>query len=77
VSSFCVLLVPEWSGVPVTDSFEAAELPVAGDLIRIQGTLAEVTHVWPRGDQAADLRAITRPKLEGWTALSRRSPSAA
>lgn len=58
MATFSVLLVPETSGIPVLDSFEADDLPVVGDLIHIRGTVAQVTNVWP-GEQA-ELRAIGR-----------------
>lgn len=64
VATFSVLLVPEPSGVPVLDSVDADDLPAVGDLIRVHGNLAQVTHVWP-GEQAAELRAIARPSLDG------------
>jgi len=61
VPAFCVLLVPESNGVPLLNSIEADELPFVGEFIRIDDTLAEVTHVWP--GQEAELRAVTRPRL--------------
>ena len=63
MATFSVLLVPEQSGVPFLDSVDADELPTVGDLIRIHGTLAEVTHVWA-GEQTAELRAVTRPRFD-------------
>jgi hypothetical protein len=68
VPAFCVLLVAD-DGVPVLERVETEESPIVGDLIRIEGTLAEVTHVWP-GNQGADLPDIRRPRLEGRAAFS-------
>jgi hypothetical protein len=64
VATFSVLLVPVPSGIPVLDSVDADDLPAVGDLIRVNGYIAQVTHVWP-GEQAAELRAIARPSPEG------------
>jgi hypothetical protein len=62
VALYSVLLVPETSGVPFLGSLDADELPVVGDLISVQDTLAQVTHVWP-GDAGPEVRAITLPAL--------------
>jgi hypothetical protein len=63
VTIFCVLLVPETSGVPFLGSLVSDELPFVGDLITVQDTLAQVTHVWP-GDDGPEVRAITLPALK-------------
>ena len=59
---FSVLLVPEPSGVPFLGSLDADELPVVGDMIHVQDTLAHVTHLWP-DDRGPEVRAITLPRL--------------
>ena len=64
MSIFSVLLVPQSTGVPFLGRLDADELPIVGDVISIQDTLAQVTHVWP-GDAGPEVRAITLPRLAG------------